>query len=328
MAKITRTQRQIENDVKRLQEAAKTAKNMKDLEKATGLTYSMIKTSLLNHPIITNRIRDLLAANSKKSELEKKKINTNSNVKNSFTEKSMNTVITNTPKFVIDSSIADVEDLELHLKKLFSCKATIIIPTIVVDELKKMLYFRLIDGNNSKCILDLLSKKPKNLRVISIDDAGCIDDSILKYCVDNNENLTLLTAKEKLAMSAKLHSVHVHYFKSKGKVAKIMTLYSAKKIGDNLLISNFNNHKCIRVYSNGIEYNDSIRELHIDDDVYISVKKDDYFTFAHYRIISLCEKDNCELLFSTRIYYDQKEINVPNSLYKSFIKDFMSKFIL
>ena len=41
-----RTAKEIEADVKRLKEAAKSAKSLKDLERKTGLSYAMINTTL------------------------------------------------------------------------------------------------------------------------------------------------------------------------------------------------------------------------------------------------------------------------------------------
>lgn len=329
MAKASRTPRQIENDVKRIQKAAQTARNIEELGKFTGLTYSMIKTSLLNHPIISNRIRDQLMANSKKFELEQRQKEIKEKSDYNDQKKSHSDVITNLPKFVIDSSIVEFENLEEYLLKLCSCKATVIVPAVVVSELKKMQYFESIDANNSKYILDLLASRPNNFKIIPIAETASIDESIISYCVNNNENLTLLTAKKELAEIAKMRSVHVHYVEPKSLTssARIMTLYAARKVGNSLLVSNFQRNKSIRVFSDNIEYNDGIKELKIGDDVYISAKKDDYFTFAHYRIISLCAENNCELLFSKRFYSNQ-EIIVPNAAYKSFIKDFMYKLNL
>ena len=55
--------------------------------------------------------------------------------------------------------------------------------------------------------------------------------------------------------------------------------------------------------------------------VFISSKKPDYITFAHYRIISLYAENNCELIYSKR-FYDNNDIDVPKPAYTSFIKDF------
>ncbi len=104
--------------------------------------------------------------------------------------------------------------------------------------------------------------------------------------------------------------------------SKIMTLLSANRIGNKLLISNFQTDtRSICVCSEGLEYNNSIRELKVGDDVFISSKKPDYITFAHYRIISLYAENNCELIYFKK-FYDYNNIDVPNSAYNSFIEDF------
>jgi len=103
---------------------------------------------------------------------------------------------------------------------------------------------------------------------------------------------------------------------------KIITLFPARRIEGQLLISEFQTAtRSICVCSNGREYEDGVRRLEIGDDVYIATKKLDYITFAHYRIISLYAKNNCELIYYKRIY-DYKHIDLPKPSYKSFINNF------
>lgn len=138
-----------------------------------------------------------------------------------------------------------------------------------------------------------------------------------------------------MALKARMYSVAVQFFKQTltnsdsqpiyPKNSKVRTLIPAKRVGNKLLLSNFQtNTLSICLFSNGLEYKDGIRELNIGDDVFVCSKKANYITFAHYKMISLYAEDNCELIYSARIY-DYDNIDVPKASYKSFIKDFKCK---
>ena len=77
--------------------------------------------------------------------------------------------------------------------------------------------------------------------------------------------------------------------------------------------------------SEGIEYTDGMYELKTGDDVYIATKKYDYMTFAHYKVRHLTEKNNCDLIFSRRIYDEKGVIELPQAGYKSFMRNFKRK---
>lgn len=84
-------------------------------------------------------------------------------------------------------------------------------------------------------------------------------------------------------------------------------------------------NKLICVYSNGIEISKGTYGLKIGDDVYLSTKKEGYVTFAHYKMISLYEEENCELVYARRIY-DYNNIHLSKSAYISFVKNFIARF--
>lgn len=70
MATVRRTPQEVERDCERLKEAAKTATTIKELERVTGLSYFMIQSTLSKHPVIFKQIKELLASNKEKAELE------------------------------------------------------------------------------------------------------------------------------------------------------------------------------------------------------------------------------------------------------------------
>lgn len=327
MANTRRTKKEIEKDCKRLKEAATTATTMKDLERVTGLSYVMINTTLSKHPTIFKRIKEQLAVNKEKA-------------KNEAMVKATKQPEVVTPRkdddlsgFVIDASITGIENLRDILSKICLTKEKIILTSITIKELERMQNFKSIAGNDARYILALAAENYTSFETVLIEETfDTPDDCIIKYCADNKENVTLLTSDKTMALKARMYSVQVHYFKqtnymcnSKAMVptnSKVRTLIPANRIGNKLLISSFQtNTMSICVCSNGLEYNDGIRELNIGDDVFIATKKFNYITFAHYRMISLYAENNCELIYSNR-FYDYNHINVPKAAYKSFIKDF------
>ena len=189
------------------------------------------------------------------------------------------------------------------------------------------------DGNDARYILALAAENSDNFKNILIDETLDIaDDCIVKYCADNKEKVTLLTSDKTMALKARMYGVQVQYFKqTKSSTnprinyptnSKIKTLIPVNRIGNRLVISNFHtNNMSICICSNGLEYTDGIKELKVGDDVFVATKKAEYITFAHYRMVSLCVENNCELIYSRR-FYNYNDFDVPKAAYKSFLKDF------
>lgn len=190
--------------------------------------------------------------------------------------------------------------------------------------------FNDIQGKDANYLLSKAVHEPENFETLCIDETfSTPDDCIVKFC--ENKDVTLLTADKEMTLNARMYNINVRYFQksrdaSKEFDYKIKTLLIAKKVNDNLIILDFKMHnKSICVYSDGVKFSKGIYELKIGDDVYISSKKVGYITFAHYKMISLYEKDNCELVYARRIY-DYNNINLDKGSYTSFVKDFVARF--
>jgi rRNA-processing protein FCF1 len=241
-------------------------------------------------------------------------------------------------QFVIDASITGVENLHDILNKILSTKAKIILTSITIQELDKMQRFNDTDGNDARRILGMAAANLEDFHCVCIDEtAGTPDDCIIKYCADNKENVVLLTSDKTMALTARTFGVKTHFLKqTKNNTSSVKsnfihnktgsrtnTLYAARRIGGKLFISDFTTpYRSILVLSNGIEYNDGVRELKVGDDVYLATKKDGYLTFAHYCITSLGAEDNCKLVFSKRIYDVTEITDLPVANYKSFMREF------
>lgn len=331
-----RTQKQIKNDYKMIKEVSEKATSMKELSDMTGLSCAQIKTCLAEHPIVERRIKEQLRSNAKNTKLKKEAAQANAKKKKSKES------ITN---YVIDASVTGTENIKEALEKILTVKnSKIVLTSITIKELNNIEKY----PQTYKIPKDLQSKDATYISNLAIENAdkfenvlideivGIPDDCIIKYCVDNKENVVLLTGDKEMCLKARMYGVHVEYFKKlhdvgeEGKhtnaTIECKNLWDAKKIGNDLLIyAGKTKNKSICVYSNSIKYETGTRSLQVGDDVYVSVNRDTYVTFAHYRITSLESINNCELIYYKRIY-DEKELSkVANSFYKSFIKDFITK---
>lgn len=346
-----RTAKEIEKDCKKIREAAKTAKSIKDIERATNLSYAEINTTMSKHPTIFKRIKQQIAVNKEQAQIEKKNekealIKTEKkarpkkekDAKTKIAKKSISSEQNMTEQevknYVIDASITGIKSLrEDILDKICDTKSKIILTSITIRELENMQKFRDTNGVDARYILALAAENYKNFETVLIDESLEIpDDCIIKYCAENKEYVTLLTSDKTMALKARMYDVQVYYLKQDKSInnnhivkqsnSKIRTLIPARRIANKLLISEFHTHTMdICVCSNGIEYTDGVRELKVGDDVFIATKKLDYITFAHYKMVSLYAENNCELIYSRR-FYDYNDIDLPKAAYKTFIRDF------
>ena len=359
MATRKRSQKEIEKDCKRIQEAAKVATSLRDIERATNLSYSEINTTLKNHPTIFKRIKERLALNKMQSEIEKirkkeqnslTKLEEKAMLKSEKKSKKVSKTETitqptkteyNIPQklvqdYVIDASITGIKSLQDDISKIFATKSKIILTSITLKELERMQKFNDLQGIDARYILALAAENYTNFETVLIDETfDTPDDCIVHYCVENKNHVALLTSDKTMVLKARMYGVQVYYLKQdisnnnnhvvKQSNSKIRTLFPAKRIANKLLISGFHtNTISICVYSDGVEYTDGVRELKVGDDVFIASKKSGYITFAHYKMISLYCENNCELIFSKR-FYDYNDIDVPKVEYKSFLEDFKCK---
>lgn len=349
MANGKRTQKEIENDCKLLKEVAKVATSMKELENLSGLSSAMIHTSLSKHPIIFKRIKEQLVLNQKKAEFETQSVvpkednvtdETNSEVLSAKVENNAEesdvgeTEESKISGYVIDASITGLKNLKEILFKICQTKEKIILTSMTIKELEDLQHFDDIDAQDARYILRLAVENSDTFISVLIDETfDTPDDCIVQYCVKNKDTVTLLTSDKTMVLKARMYAVDVQYFKQAkkhcpSKNPNTKTLIPARRINGALVIPNFHTaNMSISVYSNGVEYHDRMRKLQIGDDVFISTKKPDYITFAHFQMTSLFAKDNCILVYSKR-FYDTSNIVVPKATYKSFIKDFIHRLHL
>lgn len=238
--------------------------------------------------------------------------------------------------FVIDASIAGIENLHDILSKICAINAKLVLTSITIKELEKMQKFKDIDGKCARRILAIAAENHENFYTVLIDEKlENPDECIIKYCADHKKNVVLLTADKAMALKARMYGVKTQYFKHNNSYTYsnaqpsayttpiTSTLLTARRIGGKLFISDLNtDYRSVKVISKGIEHTEGVCELKIGDDVYLATKKTQYLTFAHYSIISLGLENNCKVVYSKRIYNMSEIENLPKVEYKSFIRDF------
>ncbi len=239
--------------------------------------------------------------------------------------------------FVIDTSICGIDNPKALFEELISSidgtNRKIILTNVTIDELDKLQKRSVENSENARAILTAASNDKEHSHYLSVKidtSFELADDCILNFCEIHKDSVVLLTADKAMYLKAQAMSIETHFYKShwQPKVkSNLLTLYPTERDCEKLLLTtNFNSFfTAFRVRSKGIEYDVSKstgpKELHVGDDVLIAKNKGNYILLSHFRVVSLYESDNCELVYKKRIYSSQ-DVNQLDAFYKSFIKDF------
>lgn len=224
-----RTKKEIEADLKRLQEASKTATSMADLTESTGLSRSQILCTFDKYPEAYQELKEQIALNQKNS---KSQSSSKEGIEDNGTDAdimAMASAIVNAPKavedlecepdfsvgFVIDASIMKIKDIDIFIDRLCVTEAKIILTSVTIQELDKMQSFQ---SNLAQCARNFLAravKHPEQFLSVRIDDTvGIPDDCIIAYCREYRNKVTLLTADKVMTLKARSYPypVKVQYF--------------------------------------------------------------------------------------------------------------------
>lgn len=239
--------------------------------------------------------------------------------------------------FVIDTSICGIDNplalLEELTKSIDGTNRKIILTNVTIDELDSLQKRSNQNSKIARAILTAATNDRKHYKPIEIDTSfELADDCILNFCKEHKDTVILLTADKGMHLKAVAMSIETHYYQSLAqpkeyKKSSIKTLYPTTRDCEKLLLATTFNpiSTAFRVCSRGIEYNiteaNGPHELHVGDDVLIAKNKGNYISLTHFRIISLYDSDNCELVYTKRIYSSQDVVQL-DAFYKSFIKDF------
>lgn len=246
--------------------------------------------------------------------------------------------------FVIDTSICGVDNPKALFERLIKlsdssgCKKKIILTTVTIDELDRLQKQSVQNSEKARAILTAAANDRKHYLSVKINTSYKLaDDCVLHFCLKHKSSVTLLTADKAMYLKALAMSIDTCYYKTAPSdlghlEGGIRTLYPTRRNAEKLLLtSNFDSvSTAIRVLSNGFEYDISkiktpIHELHIGEDVLVAKNKGSYISFYDFRMISLYDQENCEIVYYGQIHSSQDISSLPKASYKNFIRDFIYK---
>ena len=332
---------QEENDLKNIISYAEYSMDLIQLSQGIGRNYEYVKKLLFNNPDINKKVQKVLKTN--RDNLFKKS--------SDYKEET----IQSTEYFLDTCFVVSLQSLSI-IQKMISKNCTIVITNVLLYELHKIKKRKIKDSINANKMLTFISLNMQYFKIKYIDDIFSYqDENILKYCMENIPNVTLLTCDRLLALRAKMYGIPVHFFQ-KNPIDSTNTEYSSnssdkqpvdtnisvlsenkcefkeypkslsfiKYEKGNLVFSNFKNKIATRnVISGSITYTKGTHKLKIGDNIYSAEfwhnSNGDFIIFKHYEIISLNKAYYSKLIYSKRIDSYSPEIN---KTYKTFMNKF------
>lgn len=301
-----RPNKQIKRDYEKIRVVVEITKasNIAELAQELEMTPSQIHTSLQAHPRVKQRVL---------KRLEQNRANKPKQVKIA------QPVLKN---YLIDVSVVRVENLQQIL-----ADKPIILTDVVIAELEKIQHMRDFRGLNARMLLRKVLEDTKCKIAKIQEEKHSIEQSILKYGVDNKDNVILLTSNSVLTLNARSFLVEVEYVRpSKIELySKRGKLYGSEMEDGKLIFTNFENRyrKTIIVDTDNKEHRTGKYELKIGDNVLTASIKQDYIAFAHYKIVSLEKEQNIALIYAKRISSEQDLSALPQE-YKAFMFEFQA----
>ena len=336
--------------------------SIKEIANAIGLSESQVMLSLERHPRVHRAILRQIADNQekckaelkakkaeekakrkaeleakkaeekakRKAELEAKKAEEEAKRKAELEAKKVDEPIS----FVIDASITGTDGLGNLLDKIETTDHRVILTSVTIHELEMMQQYNDKDGKDARRILARAAiDKEKYLCKLIDEDLPTADDCIIRYCANNKERVRLITSDKTMALKARMYGVDTNFIKPSKNVPETTgnvdvkrrghSLYSARKVGDKLFLECVKSpSRVYKVISGDHEHCSGIVELKKGDDVYVTTDKQEFWTFAHYKITSMSSENNCILVFSRRLYDVEEIENMPKQ-YQSFMREFV-----
>lgn len=311
-----RTQKQIEADFHRIYEVVNSTSvvSLQELAEKTNLSVGEIRTSLSKHPQEMEKLLERMRCARKGSEPKTQTFEAEGSI---YFEKA----------YVIDASICGNTFLMDQISGICKQGYKIILTSITISELETLQRVNDTAGIDARHILAMAAEDEEFYIPVLIDETSKTpDDCIIKYCAEHKKQVILMTADKIMAIKARMYGVKTKYLKKNDTVC---TLFIAKRIKNQLCISEFNTeYRSIEVISGEMKVSHGICNLKPGDDVYLVTRKTDYLTFAHYRMISVTDENNCILVNSARIYKPEEINDLPNEETKNFVKNFRDRVML
>lgn len=314
-----------EQRLKSIQNAASLATSFKAICMMTNLSYPQIKNLLSKNPNINNDVRNTLAMNRRHQTLTLDNFSKIKDIPN-------NELFINTQFIVLDASSMGVPSLRDLLVAFFNAGKKLIITSPTKRQLKSMMFFNDIVGDDAAFILSLIREFTNLCFCVNIDEKDCSDsiESILKYCQAHSKNLTLLTSNKIMARDAGCYKVpccYIPFSITAGHKYKVVDFIPAKKFGEELILSLIPTDKLfMKLLSGNRAYTLGTYSLKIGDNILLLKRKQAFYNLVHYQIISLASEKNSELRYAIQITPETDVSKLPLKVYVEFVKEFSARY--
>ena len=358
---------QILKDCDKIKEAAKVAKSMDELSKLTHLSKSQIMTTLSNYPIVKRRIQKQIVQNAV-NEIQSDFILDDFSEDDTFINLPDSIEIPDIPgfsdtleacfgetqesvenlqypenilslrpefqefvpgkKYVLDTSVSCVYEINELLALATASGSSVVITSIVNDELEKLHNRNEVDSIRARIILSKAAVE--KYETVYIEKIGVPDDCIVKYCVEHKDDVILLTADKHMTLDARAKGVQTIYFShwNQNHVREKITLEIAQFKSGVLSIdaSEFKKrNQLIWVLNKNKRYEKGPIQLFEDFQIFLAQKDFEKIVFMYLNVLKVSPEDNCEIVFTRAI---SKNTKLLNDKYNEFIEKACQELII
>ena len=315
-------------------EESKNCKNLKELEKNTGLSYFIIKKRLSNFPIEQQEV---------KNKIIKNKIKNNTTQKDSNEKKIVDD--NNQKVIMIDTSTCSVEDIFYYMEDYVRNGYVLGITDIVLDELDNLQKGKSKEACTMLYIILYNISFFKFYEEKTIEEQDTPDEKILKACKENGTEL--ITSDKMMCIKALLKGIKARYINNNPTEKMENLLFNLeiedpKKIRKNrrAFVPNANfknnyliyskkseNKEYVKVFTrNGQEKYGSEIAIETGDHIFLAKDKGDYITFIDYEICNKSSKYCAYIRTNYKSYKCDVVINISDERYKKFLEEARAKF--
>lgn len=230
-------------------------------------------------------------------------------------------------KIVLDASVCGQSGLWRFMQECIDGGIKFVITSTALAELEHIQkkHFYSAEDIDARKILAYIAEHGESFEHELISDMyGSPEENIIQYCA-RHKRTVLWTCRRHMADRARRLQIKTVYMKKE--VDPFKTLIFLVRTGNELVIPGPMFEKdliYLRVISDGTEHNEGPVHLKVGDEIMICVKKDGYYSFVHYQMVSLKEFKHCKTLFHHRIYHETMNADIKKlgkGMYRSFLRD-------
>lgn len=239
---------------------------------------------------------------------------------------------------VMDTSICGVPGI----LSIINLQKKVLVSNLTIKELRKLKASkRGRDSEDASTILLRLAKNHKPYESVFIKKTSTyVDDSIIEYCEQRKDEVVLFTADQEMAALARGKGITVDFFErvpiefdvipngftiNADNMGKIITLDAINYVAGDLTIrlNNIANQKNMAIITQRKQPTAKRKPvfLSVGDEIFIAKLRDNCVILSHFKVCKLSKKDNCEVVFSAKIFNKNGVENLPRDEYKKITRN-------